>query len=308
VSARPREEGGRAADAPREDSPREGGLSRALSRVLELGRRVRGERSPGREGEGGRAGAEAGGRPARAGQEEREAERREMIKGVQELGETAVREVMVPRIDTVFLPLEAGREEVLEKVLSCGHSRIPVYRETMDTVVGILYAKDLLRALVEDAGFSLADIVRKPYFVPESKRIDSLLREFRRRRVHIAVAVDEYGGVSGIVCLEDIIEEIVGEIQDEFDDEREDVVRLGESSWLCDARAGLDDVNEQTGLSLPADDFDTLGGYVFALFGKIPARHERVGDGELDFTVQDIEGHRITSVKIARRGPARGEV
>jgi len=183
-----------------------------------------------------------------------------------------------------------------------------VYRETMDSVVGILYAKDLLRALVEGGGFSLADIARKPYFVPESKRIDSLLREFRRRRVHIAVAVDEYGGVSGIVCLEDIIEEIVGEIQDEFDDESEDVVPLGESSWLCDARAGLDDVKKLTGLSLPAGEFETLGGYVFALFGKVPARYERVGDGEADFTVQDIEGHRITSVKIARRDPAGGEV
>ena len=171
----------------------------------------------------------------------------------------------------------------------------------------MLYAKDLLRVLVKGGDFSLADLVRKPFFVPESKRIDSLLKEFRRRRVHIAVVVDEYGGVSGIVCLEDIIEEIVGEIQDEFDEEREDVVRLGESSWLCDARADLDDVNRETGLTLPADDFDTLGGFVFALFEKIPARYERASSGDLDFTVQDMEGHRITSVKISRRRPAAEE-
>ena len=287
---------------------RGGPLSRALDLARALGRGAfRGRPDTEREAEGGARAAEDGAASAPgAGQEERDAERREMIKGVQELGETTVREVMVPRIDTVFLSLDASREEVLEKVVSCGHSRIPVYRETMDSVVGVLYAKDLLRALVNGGAFSLADIARKPFFVPESKRIDSLLREFRRRRVHIAVAVDEYGGVSGIVCLEDIIEEIVGEIQDEFDDEREDIVRLGESSWLCDARADLDDVNRETGLALPSGEFETLGGYVFALFGKIPARYERVSGGETDFTVQDIEGHRITSVKIARRRPVAG--
>jgi CBS domain containing-hemolysin-like protein len=232
---------------------------------------------------------------------------REMIRGVRELGETTVKEVMVPRIDTVFLSLDATREELLEKVVSCGHSRIPVYSETIDQVVGVLYAKDLLRALVKGGDFLLADLVRKPFFVPELKRIDSLLKEFLRKRVHIAVVVDEYGGVSGIVSLEDVIEEIVGEIRDEFDEEREDVVRLGESSWLCDGRANLDDVNRETALSLPADEFDTLGGYVFALFGKIPARYERASAGGLDFTVQDMDGHRITSVKIARRRDQAGE-
>ena len=247
-----------------------------------------------------------GGRDAK-GAAERAAEEREMIQGVRELRDTTVKEVMVPRIDTVFLALDSGREELLEKVVSCGHSRIPVYSETIDSGVGVLYAKDLLRFLVKGGDFSLPDLIRRPFFVPESKRIDSLLKEFRRRRVHIAVVVDEYGGVSGIVCLEDIIEEIVGEIQDEFDEERDDVVRLGDSSWLCDARADLDDVNRETGLSLPADDYDTLGGFVFALFGKIPARYERTSDGDLDFIVQDMDGHRITSVKITRRRRAAEE-
>ncbi|HOX33327.1 MAG TPA: hemolysin family protein [Spirochaetales bacterium] len=267
----------------------------------------------GRRGAGTRDGA-PGGAPAgedRAREELAASERREMIEGVKELSETTVREVLVPRIDAVFLPLDAGREELLEAVVSSGHSRIPVYRETIDEIVGVLYAKDLLRALVKGGDFALADILRKPYFVPESKRIDSLLREFRRRHVHIAIAVDEYGGVSGIVCLEDIIEEIVGEIQDEFDEEREDVVRLGEGAWLCDARADLEDLGREIGAELPSGEFETLGGYVFALFGKIPARYERVSAGGLDFTVQDIEGHRITSVKISRRpapgGAAEGE-
>ncbi|HET7838885.1 MAG TPA: hemolysin family protein [Rectinemataceae bacterium] len=239
--------------------------------------------------------------PARAGEDSGAAERREMIKGVQELALTTVKEVMVPRIDTVFLPLGIGREELLEKVVSCGHSRIPVYRETIDEVVGVLYAKDLLHAMVRGGELSLAELARKPYFVPESKRIDSLLREFRRRRVHIAVAVDEYGGVSGIVCLEDIIEEIVGDIQDEFDEEGEDVVALGDGTWRVDARADLDDLNEELDLGLPADRFDTLGGYVFDLFGRIPGRNELVSAGGLDFVILDMDGHRITSVKIARR-------
>ncbi|HUW42234.1 MAG TPA: hemolysin family protein [Rectinemataceae bacterium] len=263
-------------------------MSRLLDRFF--GRRPEDEERPSSETEG----------AASDQTEERAAERRQMIKGVQELAETTVKEVMVPRIDTVFLPIEIGRDELLDKVIACGHSRIPVYRETIDEVVGVLYAKDLLRALVKGGEVSLPELVRKPYFVPESKRIDSLLREFKRRRVHIAVAIDEYGGVSGIVCLEDIIEEIVGEIQDEFDEEGEDVVTLGEGIWLCDARADLDDLNEELGLDLPADEFDTLGGYVFDLFGKIPTRYERIRAGELDFTVQDMDGHRITSVKIAR--------
>jgi len=276
--------------------------------IERLFRSVRGASLPAGDPRGRDRVRSPGGKPD-AGSEreaERDADEREMIQGVQELGETTVKEVMVPRIDTVFLPLDLRREELLEKVVASGHSRIPVYSDSIDSVVGILYAKDLLRALVKGGAFSLADLVRKPFFVPESKRIDSLLKEFRRKRVHIAVVVDEYGGVSGIVCLEDIIEEIVGEIQDEFDEEREDVVSLGDSSWLCDARANLDDVNRETGLSLPADDFDTLGGFVFALFEKIPSRYERASSGDLDFTVQDMDGHRITSVKIARRRPAAG--
>jgi CBS domain containing-hemolysin-like protein len=234
-------------------------------------------------------------------------ERREMIRGIQELGETTVKEVMVPRTDTFFVPIDAEKDGLLRSVVSSGHSRIPVFRGTIDDVVGILYAKDLLKTLVEGGEFSLPALLRKPYFVPETKRIDALLREFKRRRVHIAIAVDEYGGVSGIVCLEDIIEEIVGEIQDEFDEEREDVVVLGEGSWLCDARVNLDDLNERCGLELPADDFDSLGGYVFDLFGRIPLRGESISAEGIEFIVEEIEGHRIELVKIGRRTTGAGE-
>lgn len=234
-------------------------------------------------------------------------ERREMIRGVQELSETMVKEVMVPRVDTVFLPIDSPRDELLSTVVSCGHSRIPVFRDTIDDVVGVLYVKDLLHAIVKGQELDLAKLSRKPFFVPDSKRIDSLLREFKRRHVHIAIAIDEYGGVSGIVCMEDIIEEIVGEIQDEFDNEREDVLSLGEGSWLIDARMNIDDLNEELELELPADEFDTLGGFVFDLFGKIPARYEKATWRDLDFIIQEMDGHSIGSVKLTRRPEPESE-
>lgn len=236
--------------------------------------------------------------------DEANSERREMIRGIQELSETTVKEVMVPRIDTVFIALDAPRDELLATVTSCGHSRIPVYRETIDDVAGVLYVKDLLLTIAKGGDIDLVSLIRKPYFVPESKRIDSLLREFKRRHVHIAIAIDEYGGVSGIVCMEDIIEEIVGDIQDEFDNEREDIVALGDSAWLCDARVNIEDLNEETDIGLPEEGFDTLGGFVFDLFGKIPARYEKISWKSFDFVIQEMDGHRIGSVKVLKRAEA----
>ncbi len=228
-------------------------------------------------------------------------EEKDMIRGVVELSATSVKEVIVPRIDVVFVAINTPIEELLTIVTERGHSRYPVYQDTIDNVVGILYVKDLLRYVMKDRNFNVAAIIRKPYFVPESKRLDSLLREFKRRKVHIAVAVDEYGGVSGIVCLEDIIEEIVGEIQDEFDNETEDILEIGDGVYICDARVSVDDLNEATGLGLPEEDFDTLGGFVFDLFGKIPAKHESVSYGSGEFVIQEMDGHKIMKVKVVRR-------
>ncbi len=225
-------------------------------------------------------------------------EKQDMIRGVVALSETTVKEVMVPRIDVAFVGVEMEPREVLEKVSESGHSRLPVYRDTIDNVVGMLYAKDLLPYYLSGEEFSVEKIIRKPFFVPDSKRLDSLLREMRRRRVHIAVAVDEYGGVSGIVCLEDIIEEIVGDIQDEFDNEREDILEIGEKVYLCDARVDIEDLNEVLDFNLPDDDFDTLGGFVFDLFGKIPVKYEKVSYRDMDFVIQDMDGHKIKTVKI----------
>jgi CBS domain containing-hemolysin-like protein len=227
-----------------------------------------------------------------------ETDQREMIQGVVELSETTVKEVMVPRIDTVFLSDAASREELLERISDSEHSRFPVYRETIDNVVGVLYVKDVLKSLVRNETFDIQKLLRKPFFVPESKHIDDLLKELRRRRVHIAVVVDEYGGVSGIVCMEDILEEIIGDIQDEFDNEKEDILKVGEGAWLCDARVNLEDLAEEIGMELPVEAFDTLGGFVFDLFGKIPVKYEKAVYKDYDFIVQDMEGHKINSVKI----------
>jgi CBS domain containing-hemolysin-like protein len=229
-----------------------------------------------------------------------ETDRKEMIQGIVELSDTTVKEVMVPRIDVEFIPARVSQEELLARIAESGHSRFPVYEETIDKVIGILYVKDVLKNLIkaDECPFDIKNLVRNAFFVPESKRIDDLLRELRRRKVHIAVVVDEYGGVSGIVCMENILEEIIGDIQDEFDNENEDIMDLGGGSWLCDTRINLKDLSERIGINLPADKFDTLGGFVFDLFGKIPVKYEKaVWEGH-DFIVQGIEGHKINTEKI----------
>jgi len=224
---------------------------------------------------------------------------REMIEGIHELPGTTVKEVMLPRIDVVFISIDSQVQELLNTIVDSGHSRFPVYHETLDNVVGILYAKDLLHSMVKGEGKpEIEKIIRPAYFVPESKKLNSLLREFQRRRVHIAVVVDEYGGTSGIVSLEDIIEEIVGEIQDEFDNETEEILKISEGVFLCDGKASLEDLNSELGLDLPEDDFDTLGGFVFDLFGKIPVKYEKMTYKKIDFIIQHMEGHKILTVKI----------
>jgi CBS domain containing-hemolysin-like protein len=227
-----------------------------------------------------------------------EADQREMIRGVVELGGTTAREIMVPRIDAVFLSVEAACGDLLKTMGESGHSRFPVYEDSIDNVVGILHVKDVLKALIKGGDLVIRELLRKPFFVPETKHIDEILREFRRRRVHIAVVVDEYGGVSGIICMEDILEEIIGDIQDEFDNETEDILKLGPDTWLCDARVNLEDLSEELGVELPSEDFDTLGGFVFDLFGKIPVKYEKALHDGHEFIIQGMEGHKITTVKI----------
>ncbi|MBQ9237973.1 MAG: HlyC/CorC family transporter [Treponema sp.] len=229
-------------------------------------------------------------------------EKRNMIRGIEDLSNTAVKEVMIPRIDADFISVDMPQEKLLEKIATSGHSRFPVYRDSVDNVIGVLYVKDLIHLLSAHQVVDVEKNIRTAYFVPESKRIDTLLREFKRRHLHMAIAIDEYGGVSGIVTMEDIIEEIVGDIQDEFDNEREDILNLGQNSWLCDARVNLDDLNETVNSNFPTEDFDSLGGFVFDLFGKVPVKYEKVSWNDYDFIVQDMEGHRINMIKVIFHG------
>ena len=228
-------------------------------------------------------------------------EKQDMIQGVEDLSTTAVKEVMIPRIDVDFIADDTPEDELLQKIVQSGHSRFPVYSESVDNVIGVLYVKDLFKSYAAKEAVDLKKIVRKAYFVPESKRIDSLLREFKRHHLHIAIAIDEYGGVSGIITMEDIIEEIVGDIQDEFDKEREDVMAVGNNMWLCDARIDLDDLNEEIGVEFPNEDFDSLGGFVFDLFGKVPVKYEKAVWQNFEFIVQDMEGHRINVIKVIKK-------
>jgi len=232
---------------------------------------------------------------------ELEEDQKEMIRGVVELSDTTVKEIMVPRTDTVFLSADDSKEDLLTRISESEHSRFPVYKDTVDNVIGILLVKDVLKSLINNTPFDINSLVRKPFFVPVSKHINDLLRELQRKKTHIAIVVDEYGGVSGIVSMEDIIEEIIGDIQDEFDHETEDVVCLGDDSWLCDARVNLDFLAEETNLRLPVDDFDTLGGFVFDLFGKIPVKNEKINYKEYVFIIQDMDGHKINTIKIVTR-------
>ena len=228
-------------------------------------------------------------------------EKKDMIKGIEDLSETTVKEVMIPRIDVDFISIDTPEDELLEKIAASGHSHFPVYSESIDNVTGILYVKDILKAFSRKEKVDLQKITKKAYFIPESKKIDGLLREFKRRHQHIAIAIDEYGGISGIVCMEDIIEEIVGDIQDEFDNEKEDIVSLGENVWLCDARVDLDDLNETLESNFPTEDFDTLGGFVLDMFGRIPVKYEKIEYENFDFIVQDMEGHRVNLIKVIKK-------
>lgn len=233
-----------------------------------------------------------------------EDETQNMIDGIVELSDTSVKDVYVPRTDVVFISEDITLKEILKAVEESGHSRFPVYKDTLDEITGVLYVKDLLiyiHKIVSEDNFKIKDIIRKPYFVPESKKLDSLLKEFKRLHVHIAIAVDEYGGVSGIVSMEDIIEEIVGDIQDEFDNEAEEIVQIDENSWLCDARTGIDDINDDLELNLDTDEVETIGGYVFNLIGEIPVKFEKVETDDLTIVITEVEGHKIKRVKLVKK-------
>jgi len=241
-----------------------------------------------------------------AGEEEGviQEEEKEMIYSIFELGDTLAREVMIPRIDLVALDVRTPMLEALDTIMEAGHSRIPVYDETIDNVQGLLYAKDLLPYLREGrTDVPLKSILRQAYFIPETKKASDLLPDLQQRRVHMAVVVDEYGGVAGLVTIEDLLEEIVGEIQDEYDTEEPFVEFVTDNVYVFDARVDLDDLNRLMDVSLPTDDIDTLGGFIYSALGKVPAVGDQVVFDDMDFTVQSVTGRRIKKVRVERRSP-----
>jgi CBS domain containing-hemolysin-like protein len=229
-----------------------------------------------------------------------EQDEREMIHGIFELSEVTAREVMVPRIDVVAIPAEARIEAAVELIVATGHSRVPIYEGSIDNVVGIVYAKDILKHLrtgrLEDMVRPLA---RPAHFVPEAKKVDELLQELQQRRVHMAIVVDEYGGTAGIITIEDLLEEIVGEIRDEYDQAEETwVERIDAHEAIIDARTSIREVNEVMNLDLPAEASDTLGGLVYDLLGKVPVKGDEVRvDGSL-IQVMSTDGRRIGKVRL----------
>jgi putative hemolysin len=234
-----------------------------------------------------------------------EAEEEQMIQAVIELGDQHIHEVMVPRIAMITLPASATMDEAIDKVIAEGHSRIPVYDETIDEIIGILYAKDLLPILKRPAADrpGLRSLLRSPVFVPESMSVDDLLHEFQRRKVHIAIVLDEYGGTAGLVTIEDLLEEIVGEIQDEYDEEEPLVVSLSEDEARIDGRAAIDDLTELFDVELgleDADEYDTVGGLIYHRIGGVPKPGDQVLVDGLTLTVETTDGRRVGKVLVVR--------
>lgn len=239
-----------------------------------------------------------------------EANEREMIQGVFEFGDTIVREVMVPRIDVNALEATATLSEAADAVVHWGHSRLPIYRQTVDDIVGVIYARDILAFLQErDPATPVQELMRPVHYVPETKKIDELLADFRRQRTHIAIVLDEYGGTAGIVTIEDLLEEIVGEIQDEYDAEELSVRPLDETgdAYEVDGIIALDELNELMEVDLPHEDFDTVGGLILHLLGRAPVEGEQVRSDGLEFTVTKVVGRRVKRVTIHRTGPEEAE-
>lgn len=232
-----------------------------------------------------------------------ELEERQMIHSIIQLGETLTREIMVPRIDVIALDVHAPLSEAMDKLVESGFSRVPVYEETVDNIIGLLYAKDLISLwrAGKDHGESLRSVLRDAYYVPEAKKADELLTELQSRRVHMAIVVDEYGGVAGVVTLEDIIEEIFGEIQDEYDENEELLYQIQEDgSYLFRGRVDLDDFNELMDANLPVDEADTLGGFLYMRFGHVPTTGEKVEEQGLRLTVEQVSSRRIRRVRAQR--------
>lgn len=224
-------------------------------------------------------------------------EESEMIRAIFALGETVVREVMVPRTDMACISVDATTAELIATIIACGHSRIPVYDGTMDNITGILYAKDLLKHWGNAAtNLDINKISRQPFYIPETKNLEELLQEFKKRRVHIAIVIDEYGGTSGLITIEDLLEQIVGDIQDEYDTEEELFQVQADGSVVVDARLPIEEFEQLFEIEVEREKFDTVGGLIFYLLGRIPRIGNEVIHAGVRLTVLSAGERRIGKV------------
>jgi CBS domain containing-hemolysin-like protein len=223
----------------------------------------------------------------------------ELIKSVLQFSDITAKEIMVPRPDIVALDIAMPREVLVHKVIEEGYSRLPVYKGTIDHIIGIVYSKDLLSLLEHRSLIILQDIIRPPFFIPESKKISLLLREFQQNKVHLGIVVDEFGGTEGLVTMEDIIEEIVGDILDEYDETRKSIEQSGDGSVIVDAALSIADFNVQFRAKLPeAPDYETLAGYLQKITGKLPELNEEINTNNFIFTILTKSARRIRQVRV----------
>lgn len=229
-------------------------------------------------------------------------EEKEMIRSIFDFGETTVDQVMVPRIDIKGLESDCNLQTILKMVREEGHSRIPVYKDTIDSIAGILYSKDILSWLSENRAedFDLTGLLKKPHFVPAGKKVNDLMREFKKKHIHIAIVVDEYGGTAGLITMEDILEEIVGDIQDEYDEEEREVIQLSETEYLIDPHADIHDLNEDLNLKLDLEnaDYNTLGGLIYHEYGDVPQENTSFEYNGIKISILKMDNQRIEKVKL----------
>ncbi len=225
----------------------------------------------------------------------------EMIRSIFSLGTTIVREVMIPRTEMACVTVEATIRELLDIIIACGHSRIPVYENSIDNIIGVLYAKDLLKQWgTGEEIISVRGIMRPPYFIPESKNLEQLLQEFKHKRIHLAVVIDEYGGTSGLITIEDLLEQIVGDIQDEHDREESLLTINPDGSIIADGRLPVEELEEHFDIEIERDKFDSVGGLAFHLTGKIPAIGDTFEGAGLSLQILDADLRRVKKVAISR--------
>jgi magnesium and cobalt transporter len=229
-----------------------------------------------------------------------------MVYGVLDLKETKAHSIMIPRTEISSASINSTLAEVIKLVTDCGHTRIPFCKDNIDQIVGILHAKDLLKLWGENSSSPIPDeILRKPYFVPENQKVSELLRDLRAKKTHLAIVTDEYGGTAGIITIEDILEEIVGEIMDEHDDEPPLLSVLDDGSVLVDARLEIEKLGEHFGITLPEGEFESVGGFVIHLLGRIPKVDEKISYGNLHMTIKSADQRKIHKILIISQANIR---